>query len=404
MHDASTWHPIFASLLSLLHPFAILGEPARNVDYSVAARYGHETNCFTEGLLLNASGSEAFESCGLTGQSYVRRYNILSGQTLQSYKLSAEHFGEGVVLLGGSLFVNTWQHHTLIELDAATFTEIRRHPFPWGEGWGLTTDGCDLLATTGAPYIFRLRKDGSGNLVLVNQVQVTHDGNPLRNLNELEYVTPKLWINEWLTNRIWRVDPFTGICELQVNVQSLWVWNGEATPNGIAYDAKLGYNTLLVTGKLWPQMFLLQMSADDLCGEITEAAKASSAVTLLALSGQCSSLPVSACWRGSLPLVTNFTNNVTTIQPTATNDSLLNSQTSTSLIAVSGAAGSSFTSLSIAAATLPIVRSLPSDFKAVASVFAVGLSSLAVVAGFCIRRMRKVQRLTNSTVKYDELQ
>eukprot|EP00434_Breviolum_minutum_P017527 symbB.v1.2.015469.t1/scaffold1158.1/size134810/6 len=86
-------------------------------------------------------------------------------------------------------------------------------------------------------------------------------------LNEIEYITPKLWVNEWYTNRIWRVDPFTGICELQIDIGKLYNWGrSSATPNGIAYSPALGEDVLLVTGKLWPNMFALRLNVADLCG------------------------------------------------------------------------------------------------------------------------------------------
>ncbi|CAE8594576.1 unnamed protein product, partial [Polarella glacialis] len=151
--------------------------PAKQVSFEVVSKYPHETSCFAEGLVLNvssggASGPEVFESCGLTGKSYVRRYSLQSGQTLQQYSYRPEHFGEGLTLMGDSMFLLTYKHKIVIELNAHTLQEVRQHPFPYGEGWGLTNDGCDLLATTGSSNLFRLRKDASGTLQLFSKVEV----------------------------------------------------------------------------------------------------------------------------------------------------------------------------------------------------------------------------------------
>ncbi|OLQ13582.1 Glutaminyl-peptide cyclotransferase [Symbiodinium microadriaticum] len=232
--------------------------------YKVEARFPHRVDCFTEGLVLN--GSEVLESCGLTGKSVLRRYDLSSGQTKKEVHLDGKYFGEGTVELGTSLFVLTYQHKVMLEYDRETLKVTRVHPFPYGEGWGLTTDGCDLLATTGAPYLYRLRRAEDGEFKLVNKVLVKHEGKSLRMLNEVEYVTPKLWVNEWITNRIWRVDPVTGDCERYIDIKKLHPWRGQATPNGIAYSPAFGKQLLLVTGKLWPNMFSLRMSASDLCG------------------------------------------------------------------------------------------------------------------------------------------
>lgn len=256
------------------------------VSFTVSQKFPHRTDCFTEGLFVHGSkGTEIFESCGLYAKSYLRRYDLHSGNTLKTVKVPEEFFSEGVALMGRALYMLTYKAHQILEYDADTFKEVRRHPFPYGEGWGLTMDGCDLLATTGSPFIFRLRLGAGGTLELVSKVQVMHNNLPLKNLNEIEYVTPKVWINQWLTNVLWRVDPVTGVAEAQMSVQSLHRWQGEATPNGVAYNMALGENALLVTGKLWPQMFLVQLSPNDLCGGSVAAAPS------------CAAAPDSACFR-----------------------------------------------------------------------------------------------------------
>eukprot|EP00930_Biecheleria_cincta_P007280 TRINITY_DN108481_c0_g1_i1.p1 TRINITY_DN108481_c0_g1~~TRINITY_DN108481_c0_g1_i1.p1 ORF type:complete len:361 (+),score=43.86 TRINITY_DN108481_c0_g1_i1:20-1102(+) len=253
-------------------------------NFSLVATYPHRKDCFTEGLMLNGTGTEVLESCGLTGQSYIRRYHLVSGKTLGQVGLNSKYFGEGLTVLKDSLLVLTYQHHEMLEYDARSLELVRTHPFPYGEGWGLTTDGCDLLATTGTTFIFRLRRNSVGQFELVRKVQVTVDGTPLKMVNELEYVTPKLWVNEWITNNIWRVDPMTGKAELKLNIGGLHPWSGEATPNGIAYSNLLGSDKLLVTGKLWPEMFALRLRPSELCGGTAK-------------NQQCPAAPESACYR-----------------------------------------------------------------------------------------------------------
>lgn len=256
--------------------------------FNIVDEFPHDDSCFTEGLFVNGSDNHVFESCGLYGKSYLKRYHLRTGNVLQRTTIAPQLFSEGLAMLGGSMYMLTYQSHKVQEFDARTFHLQHEHPFPFGEGWGLTTDGCDLLATTGSSYIYRLRARGVTNLELVTKVQVRHRGDPVSMLNELEYVTPKVWVNQWLTNWLWRVDPQTGECETFLDIRGLHVWRGDATPNGIAYSASLGSNRLIVTGKLWPKMFSLQMHTMDLCGPI---------VSELAQQ-QCQQAPVSACWQG----------------------------------------------------------------------------------------------------------
>lgn len=252
--------------------------------YKVARTYPHETRCFTEGLFMNGSTNEVFESCGGYGQSYLRKYNLETGLALGHVAIPSEIFSEGLALLGGKLYMLTYQSHVILEFDASSLAVgPTRHPFPYGEGWGLTTDGCDLLATTGSALIYRLRLDAAGRLQLVSSLRVTHNGAPLTMLNEIEYVTPSLWINQWHTNTLWRVNAETGVSEMQLDISGLHAWSGERTPNGIAYSNSFGITRLLVTGKLWPNMFALELSPQDLCDT---GAKPPS----------CVRAPVSACW------------------------------------------------------------------------------------------------------------
>lgn len=294
------------------------------VQYHVGRRYKHDQKCFTEGLFLDAAGGEVLESCGLTGRSYLRRYNLETGSTLQLGRVPVDRFGEGISRLGGSLYLLTYLKHEIIEYDALTLVENRRHNFPHGQGWGLTTDGCDLLATTGSHFIYRLRVVG-GVPELVKKVKVIWRGRAQARLNELEYVTPKLWVNIWGVNTLLRVDPATGVAEAELDLGGLFAWRGEQTPNGIAYSVGLKSTSLIVTGKLWPEMFELGLSTVDLCGGAEG--------TIAGGTEICPQAPASACWKpamvttSALPSATldaPLTPLVTQV-PAAANDALLSS-------------------------------------------------------------------------------
>lgn len=275
-------------LISLL-PRSLGLRDLKKATYTVEHRYPHEKKCFSEGLLINGSSREVFESCGLYGKSYIKKMSLDSGKVLQRGAVPKEIFSEGIALLGRRLFMLTYKKKQVLEYDVHTFKVTRRHPFPYGEGWGLTTDGCDLLATTGSPNIYRLRLDASGELQLVKTVTVVHKGKKINMLNEMEYITPKVWINQWHTNFLLRVDPDTGKVDLQLDLTGLHTWRGEATPNGIAYSAAMDEGLLIATGKLWPQMFALRVSAADLCGaEVAHVGAKGSPLT-------CAAAPRSAC-------------------------------------------------------------------------------------------------------------
>ncbi|CAE8649208.1 unnamed protein product, partial [Polarella glacialis] len=118
------------------------------------------------------------------------------------YSYRPEHFGEGLTLMGDSMFLLTYKHKIVIELNAHTLQEVRQHPFPYGEGWGLTNDGCDLLATTGSSNLFRLRKDASGTLQLFSKVEagILEFGAFSRHL--LSSIKGS-WVGGWAVAKFW---------------------------------------------------------------------------------------------------------------------------------------------------------------------------------------------------------
>ena len=71
--------------------------------------------------------------------------------------IAREYFGEGIVILHDYLYALTYRKRVVLRFPLAAFAlgaapggiQPESFPFPEAEGWGLTTDGCNLLATTG---------------------------------------------------------------------------------------------------------------------------------------------------------------------------------------------------------------------------------------------------------------
>jgi glutamine cyclotransferase len=90
------------------------------------------------------------------------------------------------------------------------------------------------------------------------RITVTDKGQPVVNLNELEYVHGEILANVWQTDRIARIAPETGQVIGWIDLAGLLSQadrqpSVDAVLNGIAYDA--GRDRLFVTGKLWPRLF-----------------------------------------------------------------------------------------------------------------------------------------------------
>jgi glutamine cyclotransferase len=228
---------------------------------TVVNRYPHDRAAFTEGFQYLGDGTYV-ESTGLVGESGVRRVDLKTGKVLGRVATPlATAFGEGVTVLGGLAYHLTWQDGLAFALDMTTMKEVGRYRYQ-GEGWGLTTNGKDLIMSNGTPtLVWRDPK----TFAVKRSVVVTSAGQPVKNLNELEYAGGSVYANIWLTDRIARIDPQTGKVTAWIDVSAL---TREASasaakmgkpltfddiPNGIAYVPERG--TLLLTGKRWGTIF-----------------------------------------------------------------------------------------------------------------------------------------------------
>jgi len=179
----------------------------------VAARYPHDRAAFTQGLQY-LGGGHYLESTGQVGESDLRVSELRGAKVLWSTPLAQalpQAFGEGSTQLGSTVYQLTWQDGVALTYDARTFKETGRHRYQ-GEGWGLTSDGKSLIMSNGtSTLVWRDPKTFAAQ----RSVQVTDQGQPVRNLNELEYVQGSVYANVWLTDRIARIHPGSrarGLC------------------------------------------------------------------------------------------------------------------------------------------------------------------------------------------------
>ena len=225
-------------------------------DVDVIHTYPHDPSAFTEGLFyLNGF---LYESTGLEQHSSIRQVRLDTGQVLRKIDIPAQYFGEGIVNWNGRLISLTWKSHVGFVFDLATFKLQRQFQYT-GEGWALTQDGRQIIMSDGTS---ELRLLDPGTLKETRRIQVTLDGRPIDNINELEWVNGEIYANIWQTNWIIRIDPATGHVVGLVNLAGL-LSPADVVPgqtdvlNGIAYDAK--GDRLFVTGKNWPKLFEIRL-------------------------------------------------------------------------------------------------------------------------------------------------
>lgn len=246
--------------LLLFGLFALTGATQRSAlglrvdSYQVSAIYPHDARAFTEGLFY-ASGF-FYESTGLEGQSSIRKVIVTSGKVVRSVRLPASLFGEGIVNWKHEIISLTWRNGIGFRWHIDSFKPRGRFSYQ-GEGWGLTQDGKSLIMSNGSADIQFLDPD---NFAVRKRVKVTLRGQPLANLNELEWVKGQIYANIWLTNAIVVIDPDSGDVKRVIDLTALADMSGRARVddvlNGIAYDE--ASDRLWITGKNWPTLFELR--------------------------------------------------------------------------------------------------------------------------------------------------
>lgn len=231
------------------------------ISYSIVATYPHDTSSYTEGLLFYKGG--LYESTGNYGVSKLLEVDLTTGKAKRSLSLDSNYFGEGIVILNDTIYQLTYKENTGFVYTLKDFKKVRTFQPNMSEGWGMTTNGKELIAT-----------DGSGNLYfydpatyqLLRTQGVTFDGAPTYNLNEIEYVNGFIYANQWQTPNILKIDINTGEIVGLINLQQTWdmlkqkypAYTTMDVPNGIAFDST--GNKLYVTGKHWPELYEIKLA------------------------------------------------------------------------------------------------------------------------------------------------
>jgi len=230
-------------------------EPITRYGYTVVNEYPHDINAFTQGLIYHQG--HLYEGTGKNGLSSLRRIELESGEVLQSVPLSRRYFGEGIEVVDDRIFQLTWRSHMVFVYDKNSFEQIDSH-YNASEGWGLAFDGERLILSDGSDRLTFLDPE---NFAPQGSVQVSLNGNPIAQLNELEYIDGEVWANVWQTDFIVRIDPATGNVNSLVDLTGLSaqtrLGSNEAVLNGIAWDAQ--QQRLFVTGKHWAHLFEIEL-------------------------------------------------------------------------------------------------------------------------------------------------
>lgn len=225
--------------------------------------YPHDRNAYTQGIIMVAGGDgkSYFESNGRYGYSDIREVELETGRIIQQYKMPKEYFAEGLTEHNGQLLQLTWKEHKVFEYNPLKLSAGPVKELEWPrEGWGLTSNGEQLIVSDGSAKLYYLDPT-TLDVERIVDVKERVDGNLklVRRLNELEWVDGYIYANVWHSTRVAVIRPETGLVEKWIELGALYPEKciDETVANGIAFDRKNG--RLLVTGKLWPSIYEIEL-------------------------------------------------------------------------------------------------------------------------------------------------
>ena len=231
--------------------------PPKSIGYSILATYPHDTSSFTQGLTFYKGSM--YEGTGELEKSKLMEVELATGKAKRSVALGNQYFGEGIAILRDTVYQLTWRNKVVFVYTLKDFKKVREFQIDT-EGWGITTDGNELIVSDGTSNLYFYNPS---DFQLIRKVAITEGGSLAFNLNELEYINGYVYANQWQAAYILKIDPVTGLIDAKADLNE--VWNRVKSrdphadvPNGIAYDSTS--KKIYVTGKLWPELYEIQFS------------------------------------------------------------------------------------------------------------------------------------------------
>ncbi|MGM9738720.1 MAG: glutaminyl-peptide cyclotransferase [Candidatus Cryptobacteroides sp.] len=240
------------AIIMLIPLLSVSCANARVKQYKVQVvnSFPHDRTSYTQGLFFY--NGQMFESTGLHGKSTFRKVDITTGKALSKLSFDRKFFLEGSVEKDGKIYMLTWQNQLAFVYDAETLEYKGSYSYP-REGWGLTTDGKNLIASDGTSRLYFM----DDNFRQLRTVTVKMDGRPVSYLNELEYIEGRIWANVYMSDLILIINPENGNVEGVVDCTGLLPrqmrYEDTDVLNGIACNPSDG--RIYLTGKNWCRLY-----------------------------------------------------------------------------------------------------------------------------------------------------
>lgn len=227
------------------------------ISYSIINTYRHDTSSFTQGLVVY--NGNMYEGTGNRGESHLMQVDFKTGKIQRKISLDEKYFGEGITVLRDTVYQLTWQEKKVFVYTLKDFKKIKEYDLNT-EGWGLTTNGQDLIVSDGTSNLYYYNPS---TFQLLRTQSITEGGSLSYNLNELEYIDGYIYANQWQAPYILKIDPGSGTIVGKADLTNIWnrVKANDPSadvPNGIAYDT--ASKKMYITGKKWPELYEIELS------------------------------------------------------------------------------------------------------------------------------------------------
>jgi len=230
--------------------------PEQKISYEIVGEYPHDPKNFVQGFQVE--GNTIYESDGQNGSSQILKYTLGTTTPLASTKQAQEDFSEGSTIVGDKVYQLTWQSKKGYIYDKSSLKLLSEFAYPnvLGEGWGLTYDGKNLIASDGSKLLYFL--DVNDPSKLVKHIAVAGSAQAYDQLNELEYHKGFIYANVWQKPVILKINPANGEVVGTFDFTEIAKQNTKGTDdvlNGIAFKG----DNMLVTGKNWSKIYEVQI-------------------------------------------------------------------------------------------------------------------------------------------------
>ncbi|HVT87100.1 MAG TPA: glutaminyl-peptide cyclotransferase [Chitinophagaceae bacterium] len=230
----------------------------KNISYSIVNSYPHDTSSFTQGLMIYKG--QLYESTGdeAANANQIMKVDLKTGKAQKLVSIERKkYFGEGMTILRDTVYQLTWKEKTVFVYTLKDFKKVKEFTINT-EGWGITTDGKELIVSDGTSNLYYYDPT---TFQLLKTQEITEGGSLSHNLNELEYIDGFVYANQWQYPYVLKIDPADGKVVGKADLNDMWnrvkAIDPEAdVPNGIAYDSAT--KKIYVTGKLWPNLYEIQ--------------------------------------------------------------------------------------------------------------------------------------------------